>query len=81
MNEIGILQWALSAASAVLFAVSAFMMKRIFCKVDKLESDLVVHKMAVAQHYITRTEVMNSLKELKEWMIKIDSKLDGKADK
>lgn len=50
-------------------------------KIDKTRDQVADHKTHVAEHYATNNDVRDMSKTLQEHLIRIEEKLDRKADK
>lgn len=71
--------WSL-VLSVVVGAVGWFARELWYGQRD-LRKDLADHREKIAQDYITKTDFKDALNQLRDIMLRVDEKLDRKADK
>jgi hypothetical protein len=67
--------------ATVAIAVGGWFGRSLWDAVDKLKSDLHQIEVDLPNNYIQKNQFSDGMKEIKEMLIRISEKLDGKADK
>jgi hypothetical protein len=67
--------------ATVAIAVGGWFGRSLWDAVDKLKNDLHQIEVDLPNNYIQKNQFSDGMKEIKEMLIRISEKLDGKADK
>lgn len=67
--------------ATIAIAVGGWFGRSLWDAVDKLKNDLHQIEVDLPNNYIQKNQFSEGMKEIKEMLIRISDKLDGKADK
>ena len=67
--------------ATIAIAVGGWFGRSLWDAVDKLKNDLHQIEVDLPNNYIQKNQFSEGMKEIKEMLIRISEKLDGKADK
>jgi len=67
--------------ATVAIAVGGWFGRSLWDAVDKLKNDIHQIEVDLPNNYIQKNQFSDGMKEIKEMLIRISEKLDGKADK
>lgn len=67
--------------ATVAIAVGGWFGRSLWDAVDKLKNDIHQIEVELPKNYIQKNQFSDGMKEIKEMLIRISEKLDGKADK
>lgn len=75
------LQTWINIIATIAIGVGGWFGRSLWEAVDKLKNDLHQLEVDLPSNYIRKDEFADGMKEIKEMLIRIDDKLNGKADK
>jgi hypothetical protein len=75
------MQTWVNIVATVAVAVGGWFGRSLWDAVDKLKNDLHQIEVDLPNNYIQKNQFSDGMKEIKEMLIRISEKLDGKADK
>lgn len=75
------MQTWVNIVATVAIAVGGWFGRSLWDAVDKLKNDLHQIEVDLPNNYIQKNQFSDGMKEIKEMLIRISEKLDGKADK
>ena len=75
------LQTVINLGAGTALAVVGWLARELWGAVKELRHDLASIRVEIAQHYTSKDDFKESIREVKELLLAIDAKLDRKADK
>jgi len=78
--DVDVQTWV-NIVATVAIAVGGWFGRSLWDAVDKLKNDLHQIEVDLPNNYIQKNQFSDGMKEIKEMLIRISEKLDGKADK
>lgn len=75
------MQTWVNIVATVAIAVGGWFGRSLWDAVDKMKNDLHQIEVDLPNNYIQKNQFSDGMKEIKEMLIRISEKLDGKADK
>jgi hypothetical protein len=75
------LQTVINLGAGFALSVMGWFARELWGAVKALREDLSKLREEIAKDYVTRVDFRDAVKEMKELLIAIDTKLDRKADK
>jgi hypothetical protein len=75
------MQTWINIIATIAIGVGGWFGRSLWDAVDKLKNDLHQLEVDLPSNYIQRDQFSEGMKEIKEMLIRISDKLDGKADK
>lgn len=75
------LQTWINIIATIAIGVGGWFGRSLWEAVDKLKNDLHQLEVDLPSNYLRKDEFQESMREIKDMLIRISDKLDGKADK
>lgn len=79
-DEASIWQVLFNIAVGILSAVGGWIMHRQAQKTDEVAKGLQEHRVEVARDYVTKDDMLEQLKEIKDAIKSVDAKLDRRGE-
>ena len=74
-------QFWINVALALIMGVGGWLGRTLWEAVEKLKNDLHQLEVDLPSNYIRKDEFQDSMREIKDMLVRIADKLDGKVDK
>jgi hypothetical protein len=81
MKEIALDQTILNWAFALCGALGSFVLKSTWDALIAMRSDLAALQASISTNYVRRDDFRDHTHDVKEILVRIEAKIDGKADK
>ena len=78
MENHPIWQWAFNAVATGLVALGSWIMREQGRKIEDLQRRFSDHRVEIAGKYATRAEILAMLEEIRDGMLRIEDKVDGR---
>jgi hypothetical protein len=75
------MQTWINIIATIAIGVGGWFGRSLWDAVDKLKNDLHQLEVDLPSNYIQRDQFFEGMKEIKEMLVRISDKIDGKADK
>jgi cobalamin biosynthesis Co2+ chelatase CbiK len=74
-------QFWVNIVAAVMMGVGGWLGRTLWEAVEKLKNDIHEIEVGLPSNYLRKDEFQESMREIKDMLIRISDKLDGKVDK